>query len=304
MKTIITTGAIFADIDAFACAVAYKELIELKGNKDVEVLMSGPLNSTVTNSILNWKIDYLRLDPSGNSNYIIVDCSNITVVPKSANIDNIIEVWDHRFGYQDQWDESKTKVVIDEVGACATLIWEEYKSENLDSRVPTISANLLYTAIFSNTLNFKSSVTTQRDIDAAKELLKYTDLPDDWISIYYKESEEQTLADPENAIKNDTKVVSFEDKDIKITIGQIELWNSFKFIDENKGTIKNVLEGFGNDEWFMTAPSISEGKNYIYTNNSKVKDMLFKTIGARFDEDVAVTSKLWLRKEILKKLLK
>lgn len=303
MKKIITTGAVFADIDALACAFAYKELLNLKGDKDVEVLISGPLNNTVTRSVLNWEFDYLKFDKSKNSNFIIVDCSNMAVVPKIANTDNIIEVWDHRFGYQDQWDESKIKLVIDEVGACATLIWEEYKSSNLDSKISKISANLLYTAIFSNTLNFNASVTTQRDIDAANELLKYTDLPDNWVSKYYEESEEQTLSDPENAIKNDTKVVNFEDKNIKITIGQIELWNSFNFIDKNKKVIQKVLEDFGNEEWFMTAPSISEGKNYIYTNNSKVKDMLLKNIDAKFNGEVGVTSKLWLRKEILKKLL-
>lgn len=301
MNTLITTGARFADIDALACAVAYAELLNKKGIKS-QVYMPGALNNTVTKSILKWDMNYVTDISDEMFNYVIVDCSNIDVLPEFAKSENILEIWDHRFGYEDAWNKEKIRIVIDEVGACATLIWEEFKREKkLD--ISKISANLLYTAIFSNTLNFKASVTTDRDILAFEELKRYVDTPVNWIEKYYSESEEQTMSDPISAVKNDTKVVDFPDKKIKITIGQIELWNSLGFIKNNIETIKDTLQGFGCDEWFMTAPSISEGKNYIFTNNEKVKNMLKKLIQVTFNGDIGVTNKLWLRKEILKKLL-
>ena len=59
---------------------------------------------------------------------------------------------------------------------------------------------------------------------------------------------------------------------------------------------------FGNPKWLLTSPSISEGKNYIYSKNEEIKKLLAKTIKAKFVGDLGTTNKLWLRKEILKKL--
>jgi inorganic pyrophosphatase/exopolyphosphatase len=302
MKTIITTGKVFADIDALACGIAYKELLEKLGKKS-EFAITGPLNNTVTKSIKSWNLDYKNKLGSGDTNFVIVDASNKNILPEFVKLNKIIEIYDHRFGYQDFWKDKKIKVRIDEVGACATLIWEEYKRYNLETGISKVSANLLYTAIFSNTLNFNASVATTRDQEAFQELKKYVSLPSDWVDIYYKESEEQTKDNPELAIRNDTKVVDFPEKNIKITIGQIELWNSYEFINDNKEVIKKTLLDFGNSEWFMTAPSISEGKNYIYTESQNIKDNLGKLIDANFEKDLGVTKKLWLRKEILKKML-
>lgn len=53
----------------------------------------------------------------------------------------------------------------------------------------------------------------------------------------------------------------------------------------------------------MSIPSISENKNYIYTESEKIKDLLKKIITVNFAGGVGVTDKLWLRKEIRKKLL-
>jgi len=47
----------------------------------------------------------------------------------------------------------------------------------------------------------------------------------------------------------------------------------------------------------------AEGKNYIYTESQNIKDNLSKLIDAKFEKNLGVTKKLWLRKEILKKML-
>jgi hypothetical protein len=52
----------------------------------------------------------------------------------------------------------------------------------------------------------------------------------------------------------------------------------------------------------MTAPSISEGKNYLFTKSKDIKEVLENKIGAEFEGDIGVTGKLWLRKEILREL--
>jgi len=98
------------------------------------------------------------------------------------------------------------KTLIDTVGSCATLIWEKYKDYNLQNQIDNVSANLLYTAIISNTLNLKAQITNKRDLLAVEELKSFIDLPKNWVMIYFNEVTAQILADPINAIKNVLKI--------------------------------------------------------------------------------------------------
>ena len=89
---------------------------------------------------------------------------------------------------------------------------------------------------------------------------------------------------------------------IDIVIGQLEFWDSRNFVLNNLKDIETALTSFGNPKWFLTSPSISEGKNYLFTKNPEMKKLLEKLIGAKFNGDIGTTDKLWLRKEILKEL--
>lgn len=209
---IISTGKYFADIDALACAIAYAELFRLK-NIPADAVLEANFNSTITPTVLGWELNYLNSYKSTlNDDFIIVDCSNPEVLPEYIVKDQIIEVWDHRYGYEDNWDRVKLKVVIEDVGACATLIWEEILKSGLSKKITKTSLNLLYTAIFSNTLNFNASITSERDIKAFKQLKNLTELPANWIETYYEESEKMLFTDPFSSIVNDTKVVDFPEK--------------------------------------------------------------------------------------------
>lgn len=299
---IITTGAPYADIDSIACAFAYKDLLTAKKIKS-EIVFSGPINASVPKSVMDWGVKVKnKLSTEKNNIFVIVDISEKIKFPKFVDEDKIQAIYDHRLMFRDEWVGKNIDVKIEEVGACATLIWEEIRSQGLEGSISILSAKLTYTAIFSNTLNFKAGVTTDRDKKAFDAVQKICKLDPRWIEDYYKGTEEEIYLNPKKAILNDTKVVDLS-KSSKIVVGQMELWNSRDFIEKNKKIIKEVLSELDQTEWFMTAPSISEGKNYIYTENEEIKKILEDIIGAKFQGDVGVTDKLWLRKEILKKLL-
>lgn len=304
MNTIITSGKTFVDIDALACAVAYKDYLIAK-NMECEVVFPGEINETVSETVKKWKLEINRKPVilSTETKFVVVDCSNPDVIPEFVKNSNISEVYDHRSGYENFWKSSSAEINIDLVGACATQIWEKIRNENMESKISQISLNLLYTAIFANTLNFKSSVTTDRDKKAFYELLKLVDLDDNWINTYYQEVESSMLSNPEVAIKNDTKIVDFPNLKLKVVIGQIELWDSKEFVFKNEEVIVKTLGSFGIIDWFFTSPSINEGKNYIYTRSSKVITLLTENLNTKFNGYWGETPKLWLRKEILKKLL-
>ena len=109
-----------------------------------------------------------------------------------------------------------------------------------------------------------------------------------------------SLENPIEAILKDTKGTG--EVGSEIVVGQLEFWDSRNFVFNNLKDIEIALTSFGKPKWFLTSPSISEGKNYLFTKNPEIKKLLEKIIDAKFDGDIGTTDKLWLRKEILKKI--
>lgn len=319
-QTVITTARRYVDIDGLACVIAYRELVA-----GSQAVIPGPLNQSVTSTIRRWPLNYLTSPNGHDFEFVIMDVSEEKELPIFVKKNQVIKIFDHHFGFAKDWQHLGQNCHIEPVGACATLIWEAYKEkwecevrngsgnegeklENLDPLpishphpISTLSANLLYTAIVSNTLNFKASITTARDKQAFAELKTRIDLPDNWISRYYLDQEADIYLDPIAAITNDTKVQTI--KGLPCAIGQIELWDSRDFIKEHKSDIETALRSFGTETWLFTSPCISEGRNYIFTRNQILKDYLGQVLQIDFfGTDVGVTKKLWLRKEILKKI--
>lgn len=301
-KTIVTTVGNFIDIDGYASDLAYAELLNLSG-LDAVAVPFGPLNSSITNSVKKFGGIFVS-DFSGiEGNFVVMDMSDPEFLKKYLDISKITEIYDHRFGFKDYWKEKLgDKCHIEPVGSCATLVFEKFMENGKLNKISKSSANLLATSIISNTLYFKSSLTAVRDTNAYAELLKLSKLPANWPELYYGELEESVYSSPEYAVKTDTKFLKLDNLPFELAIGQIELWNSHSFIEKYKNEIVKGLESYKYDHWFLTSPSISEGKNYIYTNNQEVKDLLQKTLDVIFSNDVAQTDKLIMRKEILKKL--
>lgn len=301
-KLVVTSGSAFTDIDALACVIAYKEVPE----EEPLAVIAGPLNHSVSKTVRDWPLVYKTKLMPGDYEFVIVDLSEAEQFPPFVQKEKVVEIYDHHFGFEKFWQHLEDKAKIEKVGACATLIWEEFKkrrqlSASSNQPLGSTAANLLYTAIISNTLNFQASVTTQRDKNAFIELTKLTNLPPEWIAKYYQEQEISIYANPVLAISNDTKLQVI--KGIRCAIGQIELWNSKNFIKEFPLEIEAALRAFDIEHWFLTSPSISEGRNYIYTKSETIKDLLRQVLPIDFfGTHVGVTKKLWLRKEILAKI--
>lgn len=294
-KIIVSSGQPFTDIDALACALAYTQLLILKGKKS-ECILPGPLNKSVTEKIKKWDLKFSKISQDTDSNYVLVDISETKYFANFVKEGDVIELYDHRKGFEDYWKNKLGKNShIEMVGSCATLIWEEFVKSGHAKEVTKINADLLYTAIASNTLNFQAFVTTDRDKKAFNELKEFINLPNNWVKKYFTDQDKEVDVDIKGAIINDTK-------NMLPIIGQLELWDSKKIIFKHLIEIEEALKSFGSEEWFFTSPSISEGKNYIFTKSQKIKNQLSKIIGVKFDGDIGITKRLWLRKEIFQKL--
>lgn len=301
---IVTSGKKYVDIDGLASALAYTKLLKLEG-KEAEAVLDGPLNHTITKSIKNQNLGFSTKSKYLAADFVLVDVSEASHFPNFVNQNNIIEIYDHHYGFEKFWQERLgDKAKIETVGACATLIWEQYKNRGFTELISEINANLLTTAIVSNTLNFNASVASQRDLDAYKELQARASLKGDWIRQYFDEQEDGILDNVIQAIVRDTKVQNIPNLGIDLVIGQIELWDGKQFIENNKQSIQGALSGYNNENWFFICPSIDEGRDYIYTESAKIKNLLAKIFEIKFVGDMGTIEKLILRKEILKDLYK
>jgi inorganic pyrophosphatase/exopolyphosphatase len=301
-RYIVTSGEKFTDIDAYACAIAYSELLRLE-DKDAEVVLPGVLNNSITPTIRSWNIRYATKPSVHDYKAVVVDVSEPSHVAFCAPINLVTEIYDHRYGFQDIWKEKLGENAhIDAVGACTTLIWEQFKKRGFAEKISKNSANLLLIGTVSNTLDFGAQVTNERDVVAFNELKEHSNLPTDWKENYFKEQEISVFENPNEAILNDTKILDVPGIEFPVVMGQMELWDSRAFITNYKEDIEKTLTSFNIKDWFMSSPCVSEKKNYIYTKSDRVKKLLNDIIGARFTGDVGITDKLWLRKEVRKKL--
>ena len=162
----VTSGSAYTDIDALACAIGYAELC------GCDAVLPGKFNSTIPQCVQDFGFKYLTGFRKDYDSFVIVDMSDPRYLPDCVSVDKVEMVFDHHLGFADFWQE---KCQIESIGACATMIFELFK----DVKPSVKTANLLYTAIFANTLNFKAKVTTDRDLRAAEKLKNFINLPTD-----------------------------------------------------------------------------------------------------------------------------
>ncbi|MEX2405556.1 MAG: hypothetical protein WD579_03065 [Candidatus Paceibacterota bacterium] len=300
---VVTSGEKYVDIDALACAVAYQELLNLEG-KDSVVVFPGILNHSISPIVKKQSYSVEKKIPEQVDGYVVVDVSEPDHVASFVIPEKVKEIYDHHYGFRNFWEEKigLENVHIEMIGACATLIWEAFKKRDKDQQISTSSANLLSFAIISNTFNLTSPLTHQKDVSAFNELEQYTDLPSNWKEVYYNEQEQFIYENPIKAVTDDTKIQDIPQLKQSLVIGQIELWDGSNFIEEHLEDIQTSLRQHNNPCWMINIPSISEGKNYIYSENSTVKELIEDVTNCSFEGNTCVTDRLILRKEILKGL--
>lgn len=300
-KYVVVGGRAYADIDVLACVSAYTELLNLKG-QSAHGIITGPWNQTIPESIKKWTIDIRNTHSHDDipCKYILVDISDPSYMETFVTLDNVAEVYDHHYGHEQFWKERLPhSTYIERVGACATLIWEKFKEYTFHRSISTLNANLLYTAIFANTLNFKSQVTSDRDLRASEELLKLITLPLDWKSLYYAEVAEGFNKNLAELIQKDTKTVDVQG--LQIHFGQVEIWNAVPIIDR----FEHKFQPNPKQPWLVNIASIEENCSYFYSNSAPLKEKITQITRAKdFNPYIQLADRLWLRKEILRELSK
>jgi inorganic pyrophosphatase/exopolyphosphatase len=295
---IVTSGAPYIDIDAYAACIGYAELLNLQG-VSAQAISTSVINEGITPSLLKLsaKIE-TTYKQNENDSFIVLDVSDPEHIDTIVKLEQIKELIDHHPGFEQFWkNKSSVKTQIETIGSVCTIICEKFKEAGLHEKMTHDTAKLLLTGILENTLVFNSDTTTRRDKDAYEFLKSITHTDNSWTEKYFMECQQNIEKNLLLSLKNDTKLLEFSSFG-KIAIGQLTVWDGKVLLPKYKDRIADQLSQ-KNSEWFLNLISLSDKKSYLFTKNTKVKEWLKLLLNIEFDNEVA-TDRMRLRKEIMR----
>ena len=296
---LITSGTAHTDIDALACAIAYCELQNLKGNKSLAFL-PGPLNATVPPDLFSKEdFSYEMELPSEWNSCVIVDMSDPAWLHPKIHPEKVLQVFDHHTGFEEYWQKKLgSNSVIRPIGAAATLIWLEWERSGLLDKMSVSTAKLLASAIVSNSLNFKAAITCEEDHRAYKDCRQRAALDDNWGKTYFKSCDLHILDGLMDALIKDSKMVM----NGQGTINQLEMWDGRVLLRNSKAMEKvwgHLADLETKRPWaFLNLVSVSENTSY-WLGTVPHKLSFEKT---DYGSNVYKADSMLLRKEILRML--
>lgn len=299
IKPILVTCYVNPDLDGVAGAIAYGEFLQKTGKNAVVGIIGEPHNEA--KYILDrfgFKYPSMIENADNFDEVILVDASDLNGLEGKISAEKVIEIIDHRKVHEaDKFPKAKAQIEL--VGATATLVAEKFMQNNID--ISKESATLVYGAIISNTLNFKGSVTTDRDKEAATWLNKVAKLPEDfWKDLFIAKSD---LSGNKLAERIEGDFAWFVMGDKKVGIAQVEMIGAKKLVNERNGEIIQVLEKIKKemslDFIFQNTIEFENTKNFFVAQDSGTKKLLEKVLNVQFAGVVAERPNLIMRKQIV-----
>lgn len=299
MKT-VCSGELYADIDVYGGVIAYAELLRLLGH-EARAVITPSLNGSIPEVVRSWPVKVERTYTSvPDERFSIIDVSNPDHFDTFVDRARVETVIDHHVGFEQYWlDRIGPGANIDFIGAACTLVYEAWERTGLEQSMSEVSARLLACGILDNTLNFTAKVTSDRDHAAYGRLLELGHLDHAWAATYFRACEEGIAKDAVGAIENDSKLLDFRTFQQPVLVGQIAVWDGRSLLRSNKKAFERAFSQ-KQSHWMVNLISIGEKKSYFLANNSSVQRSASALLGVGFEQNLAVSPRVWMRKEIIK----
>lgn len=296
---IVTSGSAYLDIDAYACCIAYAELLNLTG-QPARAVSSATLNESIPASL---RCGSKRLDtyaPGAEDVFVLVDISNHLHLDPLVDIERVVEVIDHHPGFEEYWARRLgERADIRQIGAACTQVYQRWKAAGRLACISPESARLLAAGVLDNTLNLTGRSCTALDIQAYAELAKLAGLDEQWPQRYFNECQQAIEQRLDMALCKDLKVMA-PSSNLPRTFAQLTVWSGAKLLQQQRRLIERVLGEQGQD-WLLNLIGLSEQKSYLLTGGAGSTQKLTRLIDGPVRDGLMVLDRPILRKELLRK---
>jgi manganese-dependent inorganic pyrophosphatase len=299
MKPILVTSYVSPDLDGLASAVAYAEYLGKTGVEAVVGLLGEPSEES-RYTLDRFDLDYpsSMSDTDGFEKIVLADASDLSGLEGNVAPEKVVTIIDHR-AVNGADDFPNADVQIELVGAAATLVAEKFFRDDLE--ISKRSAILIQAAIISNTLNFKGTVTTDRDRAVAERLGNIAPLPIDfWRDLFLAKSD---LSGDKLAEKIHGDFASFELGGKMIGIAQIEMIGAEALVQGRVKEIVHVLSEIKTkeryDHVFLSTIELESPRNYLVASDADTKKLLETALDVTFAGEVAERLAPLMRKQIV-----
>lgn len=290
------------DLDGIACSFAYAEFLN-KTRIEAIAAIFGKMHKEAI--FVFDRFNIAKLPNAENfvlstSGIVLVDTSDTLGISKNIRLEKVVEIVDHR-KINEAAKFLNAKVQIELVGSCATLISEKFFENNIEPSKE--SAVLLYSAIISNTINFKNNVTTLRDNKMADFLKSKINLSDDYVREMFK-FKSKIDAPLKEVFDDDLANVKLAGK--LFTILQLEIIGVEEFAEKNKLAIQSIMPEIQRKESadyiFATLIDIEKAFNLFICYDNETKIILEKALKIKFLGNTSKREGILMRKEVIPKL--
>lgn len=285
----------YADVDVYAAILAYADLLNQR-DRPAKVYIPMAPNYSVPKELRLPELENPQFEFAPGDQAIILDVSNPEAIHRFVSNDQILELIDHHFGFEDYWQrEIDERAIFESIGAVTTAIFERWGECWDYEKMSESIAKLLLAAILDNTLNFSAETTTERDRVAAEKLAKMIDARlTDFASWYFSAVSETILHSPEEAVFADNKLLG------DLGAYQLTLWDAREILD-GLDALRGKFDQIS-PEWFLNVISISEGRSYIFVSSETLAEKLGRMLEmGEAKNKMLIPKRMYLRKEILKK---
>ena len=287
------------DLDGTACAFGYAEYLNKIGIES-QAIIYGHMHREAKFVFDKFKIEDIARGEEVNitdKDIVVVDASDIRGLSEVIKPEQVVEIIDHRKVHEANTFPN-AKVQIELVGSVATLVAEKYFKNNV--KISKSSSALLLFAIVSNTINFQSNITTERDVKIAKWLKTKFAFDNKHIKQIFIFKSQFTKPLKETI---DDDFATFDFNNNKIGVAQLEIVDVDRFIKKNVSSINKVLEELKKekslDYVFMSFIDVEKAFNRYVVLDDEMQLMLEKILKIKFTNHLARRENIMMRKETI-----
>lgn len=287
------------DLDGTACAFGYAEFLRKNGKDAVAAVFGKPHREAqfVLDKFNIPALENAEEVVNNTDGIIIVDASDLRGLSDKIQPEKVVEIIDHR-KIHEAHKFPNAKAQIELVGSAATLIAEKFY--NNKTTISPESAELLFSAIISNTINFQANVTTKRDHELVDWLKTKFSLPENYIHEMFNDKSQFKKSLKETIIDD---FATFNFNNHNLGIAQLEIINVNEFIRENLVKIKKILEELKKEKSldliFLTCIDLENAFNEIVVIDEDTQKFLEQALKVKFEDEVTKREGILMRKEIV-----